>query len=294
MPWLPEQYEHKISELNEEIWELRKENKRLRQLVYDLGGDPDEVEEIEEEECETQFVESDLSLEEMKEMVEIEPCTFQIGALDDDEDADDDEKPRHEVKLTRSFSVGKYQVTQALWESVMGNNPSDFKGSSRPVDSVNWLDCVLFCNKLSEKEGLDKVYTLPDEVEQALKNQSSYKDDKVDKLSKEVSQNLDAKGYRLPTEAEWECAARGGEYHLYAGSNDLDEVAWTDEKPHGVGQKKPNGFGLYDMSGNVDEWCWDWWDDDTEDYSNASSEDPTGASEGSDRVSRGGSWFNVA
>ena len=108
----PEGYENEISELNEEIWELRKENKRLRQLVYDLGGDPDEVEEIEEEECETQFVESDLSLEEMKEMVEIEPCTFMMGALDDDEDADNDEKPRHEVKLTRSFAVGKYQVTQ--------------------------------------------------------------------------------------------------------------------------------------------------------------------------------------
>ena len=117
------------------------------------------------------------SLEEMKEMVEIPG---------------------------KNYEIGKYQVTQAVWESVMGNNPSEFKGRSRPVDSVNWLDCVLFCNKLSEKEGLEKVYTLPDGLEEALKYQANiWFDDKVDELSKEVSQNLESNGYRLPGEWEW-------------------------------------------------------------------------------------------
>jgi sulfatase modifying factor 1 len=266
-----------ISELKEEISELKEENSGLRKENSELRKEIERLRGL-------VMPPSDLSIDVVvgnppyssfsSEMVKIEPCTFMMGALGEDEDADDDEKPRHEVKLTRSFAVGKYQVTQALWESVMGNNPSEFKGKDRPVECVSWFDCVDFCNKLSEKEGLEKAYTTN---------------------GSEVSQNLDAKGYRLPTEAEWECAARGGEYHLYAGSDNIDEVAWTREnsnkQTHGVGQKKANGFGLYDMSGNVWEWVWDWWDDDTDDYSNASSEDPTGPSTGSYRVFRGGGWY---
>ena len=145
----------------------------------------------------------------------------------------------------KKYSIGKYQVRQALWESVMGYNPSDFKGSSRPVENVSWMDCVLFCNKLSEKEDLEKVYTLPEGVEQALNNQTDEEDENVDELSNDVSQNLESNGYRLPTEWEWWFAAKANQDFEYSGSDDIDEVAWYDEnsneETHGVGQKKPNG-----------------------------------------------------
>ena len=216
-------------------------NEFVEQWKREDKGEVSEEEDIEEEEeCGTQFVESDLSLEEMKELVEVPG---------------------------KKYSIGKYQVTQALWESVMGNNPSDFKGSSRPVDSVNWMDCVEFCNKLSEKEGLEKAYTIKGE---------------------EVECNFDSEGYRLPTEWEWWFAAKANQDFEYSGSDNIDEVAWyRDGSTHGVGQKKPNGFGLYDMSGNVFEWCWDWFDGEYEDIP---TEDSTGPSTGSYRVYRGGSW----
>ncbi len=212
-------------------------------------------------------------LTEVKQMVEIEPCTFMMGALEEDEEAWGNEKPRHAVTLTRKYSIGKYPVTQALWERVMGNNPSGFKGSSRPVELVSWFECVDFCNKLSEMEGLEKAYLINGE---------------------DVQCNFDADGYRLPTEAEWECAGRGGESHLYSGSNNIDDVVWysknSNYETHGVGQKKANGFGLFDMSGNVQEWCWDW----DKYYSSAPTEDPTGATTGTGRAYRGGRWYDVA
>ena len=185
----------------------------------------------------------------------------------------DDEKPRHKVRLTRDFFIGKYAVTQALWESVMGSNPSKFKGANRPVEQVSWFDVVDFCNKLSKREGLELAYMVN---------------------GKTVICNWNAKGYRLPTEAEWEYSARGGEYHKYSGSNKVDEVAWYDDnsgdETHPVGQKKSNGFGLYDMSGNVWEWVWDRWGD----YSSGSQTDPTGPNSGPARVNRGGSWGDNA
>ena len=204
-----------------------------------------------------------------KEMVHIPAGNFMMGALEDDEDAYDSEKPRHKVTLTRDFLMGKYAVTQALWQSVMGSNPSSFKGANRPVEFVSWFDCVLFCNKLSEQEGLTPVYVINGE---------------------DVSCDWTANGYRLPTEAEWEYSARGGEYHKYSGSDNVEEVAWyyfnRGDGTHPVGQKKPNGFGLYDMSGNVYEWCWDIYGD----YSSGSQTDPTGPDSGSVRVDRGGCW----
>ena len=177
------------------------------------------------------------------DMVLIPKGEFMMGALENDRDAYDDERPRHKVTLTRDFLMGKYAVTQALWESVMGSNPSQMKGENRPVENVSWFDVVDFCNKLSKQSGLEPVYTINGHY---------------------VTCNWNAKGYRLPTEAEWEYSARGGEYHKYAGSNNVHEVAWYDGNgrggwgTHSVGQKKPNGFGLYDMSGNVAEWVWDW------------------------------------
>ena len=210
-------------------------------------------------------------VQEGKGMVQISAGEFMMGALDD-EDAHDYEKPRRKVTLTRDFLMGKYAVTQALWQSVMGSNPSEFKGANRPVECVSWFDCVDFCNKLSEQEGLEPVYTIND---------------------KEVTCDWTANGYRLPTEAEWEYSARGGEYHKYSGSDNVDEVAWYDGDPdvgtNVVGQKKPNAFGLYDMSGNTHEWCWDWLDPFAKELC-GSTEDPTGKLTGFDRIFRGGCW----
>ena len=208
-------------------------------------------------------------MSDLVEMVLIPAGEFMMGALPEDENAYYYEKPRHKVQITKDFYVGKYPVTQKIWEAVMGNNPSILKDPNRPVEKVSWFDCVAFCNKLSKQEGKQPAYTI-----------DGY----------DVSCNWDANGYRLLSEAEWEYAARGGEYHLYSGSNSLDEVAWYDanseKETHPVGQKKPNGFGLHDMSGNVWEWCWDWYGD----YSTENQSDPTGAPTSSIRVIRGGGW----
>ena len=212
------------------------------------------------------FIESDLSVEQMKEMV----------AIPD-----------------KNYAIGKYLVTQALWQSVTGKNPSNFTGESRPVESVNWFDCVLFCNKLSKQEGLDPVYTIPDGLEQALQGQVGAQDSSVDEWVKEVVQNVDANGYRLPTDWEWYFAAKANLELQFSGSDNSEEVAWTHEnsknQTQGVGQKKGNGFGLFDMSGNVWEWCWDRWGGGWQD---TPTEGSTGPSDGSDQVIRGGSWLD--
>ena len=191
-------------------------------------------------------------------MIAVEGGTFTMGATSEQgSDAYDNEKPAHSVTLS-SYSIGETEVTQALWQAVMGSNPSYFSGSNRPVEMVSWDDCQDFITKLNAMTG-------------------------------EI--------FRLPTEAEWEFAARGGNKsrgYKYAGSNSIDDVAWysdnSSDRTHDVATKQPNELGLYDMSGNVCEWCYDWYGN----YSSSAQTNPTGPASGDYRVIRGGSWLNYA
>ncbi len=204
-------------------------------------------------------------------MVFVEGSTYTMG--DTWGDGQSREKPIHQVTLS-SFYISKYEVTQAQYQEDMGANPSSFSGDNKPVENVSWYDAVTFCNKLSEREGYTPAYTIN---------------------GTNVSWDLGANGYRLPTEAEWEYAARGGSQsqgYKYSGSNTPDDVAWyannSDSQTHNVGTKQANELGLYDMSGNVWEWCWDWYGS----YSSNTQTDPTGPASGSVRVLRGGSWYS--
>jgi formylglycine-generating enzyme required for sulfatase activity len=199
------------------------------------------------------------------------------------------ELPVHTVTLS-AFYIGKYAVTQALYESVMGNNPSKYRGGNLPVEQVPWYDAVEFCNRLSGKEGLQAVYTISDR-----KPERGYP-----VTDAKVTADWYKNGYRLPTEAEWEYAAKGGNgspgNYEYAGSNNVDSVAWyadnSGKTPHAVGTKAPNGLGICDMSGNVWEWCWDC---SSGGYSSNAQTDPVGISSMTDnRVIRGGSWGDPA
>jgi len=204
-----------------------------------------------------------------KNMVFVEGGSFQMGSNDES-----DEKPVHQVTVS-SFWIGKYEVTQAEWKEVMGSNPSNWKGDQLPVESVSWYDAVDYCNKRSIKEGLTPCYS---------------------GSGAGITCNWNANGYRLPTEAEWEYAARGGKHskgYKYSGSNDIGSVAWYDgnsgSKTYRVGTKAANELGLHDMSGNVWEWCWDWYDSGY--YAKSPGSDPRGAGSGSYRGLRGGSWY---
>jgi formylglycine-generating enzyme required for sulfatase activity len=192
-------------------------------------------------------------------LVFISPGTFQMGGNDHD-----DQKPIHTVKITKGFYMGAFEVTQGQYQKVMGNNPSHFKGDDNlPVERVSWNDAVEFCKKLSQKEG---------------------------------------KTYRLPTEAEWEYACRAGTTTVFSFGDDesqLGDYAWYDNNsggnPHPVGTKKPNAWGLYDMHGNMQEWCQDWYEKDW--YSKGPEENPLNESYGekNSRVVRGGGLdFGIA
>ena len=191
-------------------------------------------------------------------MLFVEGGGFVMGATSEQgSDADSDEKPTHSVTLS-DFSIGETEVTQELWQAVMGSNPSYFKGAQYPVERVSWEDCQEFVKKLNQLTG---------------------------------------KNFRLPTEAEWEYAARGGNKskgYKYAGSNTLGNVAWytdnSSSRTHPVKQKQANELGIYDMSGNVWEWCQDWYGC----YSSSHQTNPKGVSFGYDRVFRGGGWIYAA
>ncbi len=235
-----------------------------RLINYLLGGDELDPKEEPIDGAET-FTVNGVSFT----MLPVEGGTFTMGATPEQGTSDpwNDERPTHEVTLS-TFSIGETEVTQALWQAVMGSNPSEFTGDpSRPVEMVSWDDCQAFIVRLNQMTG---------------------------------------RNFRLPTEAEWEYAARGGKKtqgYKYAGSNDVNEVAWWDtnagdgvgpDSPdygtHPVASKKANELGLYDMSGNVWEWCQDWYGS----YSSEAQTNPTGPATGSNRVYRGGSWFNYA
>ncbi len=184
------------------------------------------------------------------EFVLVEAGTFQMGS----NDGDNDEKPVHQVTITKDYYLGKYEVTQKQWVAVMGSNPSGVRGDNAPVENFAWNSLPEFITKLNTLESTDK--------------------------------------YRLPTEAEWEFAARGGNSskgYTYSGSNTVGDVAFTGPgNPQPVGTKKANELGIYDMSGNVWEWCSDWYGS----YSSEAVTDPSGPSTGSYRVYRGGSFFD--
>ena len=189
-------------------------------------------------------------------MIHVDGGLFMMGAHEGDSEAYNNERPAHQVILS-SYYIGETLVTQALWEAVMGKkNPSVYEDINLPVENVSWDDCQDFISKLNAKTN---------------------------------------RTFRLPTEAEWEFAARGGNKskgYKYAGSNNLNDVAWysmnSKDKTHPVAQKLPNELGLYDMSGNVWEWCQDWYGM----YSNNSQTNPMGTESGDNRVRRGGSWHN--
>ena len=192
------------------------------------------------------------------DMVRVEAGTFTMGATREMENPYDDEKPTHQVTLTNNYYIGRYEVTQALWKAVMGNNPSKYEGDNLPVEQVSWDDCQEFISELNIITG---------------------------------------KTFRIPTEAEWEYAARGGKKsrcYQYSGSNNISDVAWyvdnSDSKTHAVGTKQANELGIYDMSGNVNEWCQDRYGF----YSSSSQVNPTGSNSRYNRVYRGGSWLNNA
>jgi formylglycine-generating enzyme required for sulfatase activity len=206
-----------------------------------------------------------------------------MGSSDEDgESWEDQGRPQHSVRITRPFYLGIYPVTQGQFRKVTGENPSHFKESDGlPVEYVDWLSSISFCNSLSYREGLPRFYQIA----------FDYK--RVD-----VS-DWTGPGYRLPTEAEWEYACRAGTTTRYNFGDDaalLDEFGWYRQNSHGrthpVCQKRPNDWGLYDMHGNVWEWCWDEYKPDY--YRKSPKIDPTGPSGHWDHAIRGGSWGNDA
>ncbi|MDR1985344.1 MAG: formylglycine-generating enzyme family protein [Treponema sp.] len=216
------------------------------------------------------------------DFVQIQGGTFTMGSPDAELHRENDEIP-HQVTVG-SFYMGKYEVTQQEYDAMMGGNPSRFKGDRLPVEQVSWFDAVAYCNVRSQKEGLTPAYSINGE---------------------KVTWNPHADGYRLPTEAEWEYAARGGTTTPFSTGNDIttSQANYNGNYPYNqntpgiyrekttpVGSFAPNPWGLYDMHGNVNEWCWDWYGP----YSTESQDNPWGASTGSSRVNRGGSWSSYA
>jgi formylglycine-generating enzyme required for sulfatase activity len=207
------------------------------------------------------------------EAVDVEGGSFAMGSLPSEPGRDDDER-NHVVTLSRGFRMGKIEVTQALWDQVMELNPSRVKDPALPVDRVAWIDAIAFANALSARDGLAPAYTVS---------------------GTDVAWNVEANGWRLPTEAEWEFAARGSAtaVHDFAGSDDVDAVAWTQTNAKGSShppcQKAANLLGICDMSGNVREWTWDRYAP----YAGSPETDPSGPTGGQQRTLRGGAYSDT-
>jgi len=227
-------------------------------------------------------------------MVRINGGTFTMGSPANESERRDNEI-QHQVTVS-GFYMGKYEVTQKEYKKVMGTNPSHFKGDNLPVEQVSWYDAIEYCNKRSQKEGLTPAYTIN-------KNQSDPNNkSNDDKLKWTVTWNKNANGYRLPTEAEWEYACRAGTTTPFSTGNNIttgqanyfvfipynNNAKGKNLETTTVGSFAPNAWGLYDMHGNVWEWCWDWYDY----YSSKAQTDPVGAVTGTYRVERGGSLFD--
>ncbi len=206
------------------------------------------------------------------EMVLIPSGDFQMGSPENEMERESNEGPVHSVTLTYPFYISRYEITQAQWEAVMGTNPGFFKENDRPVQNVSWIDCAQFCNTLSSLKGKNPVY---DESDWSL--------------------ILSADGFRMPTEAEWEFACRAGSTTRYFWGIDSEhaavgDYAWyynnADMQPHPIGEKLPNPWELFDINGNVWEWCSDWYGA----YPDEARIDPFGPETGTERVVRGGGW----
>jgi formylglycine-generating enzyme required for sulfatase activity len=208
-------------------------------------------------------------------MIRIHGGTFTMGSPDSEPGREDDET-RHLVRVS-DFFISRYEVTQEEYREVMGADLSEFKGDSLPVEQVSWFDAIEYCNRRSLMEDLIPAYTVSGSGDR-----------------RDVTWNRDANGYRLPTEAEWEYACRAGTTAPYSGGDSVDSAGWHDgnsgHTTHPVGQKEASAWGLYDMHGNVYEWCQDWYGE----YADGAQEDPAGTASSSSRVVRGGSWGSLA
>ena len=277
------EWHRKIKVMQASLDALKKENenllKELKKTQFSLAEEKLET-------LETSKITKSVSQSKLPpyhNMVKIPGGTFLMGSPESESKRIYNEGPQHKVKIT-PFYMGIYPVTQAEYEKIMRKNPSEFKGQDLPVEMVSWYDAVEYCNKLSLKESLTPAYTISGE---------------------NVSWNRNATGYRLPTEAEWEYACRAGTTTPFnTGNNITTEQANYDgnfpynnnakgkyrKETSSVGSFSPNSWGLYDMHGNVKEWCWDWYGF----YDKRTQIDPVGASLGANRALRGGSWFSNA